>query len=598
MKKYLLLPILSIFTVCAFAESAISVSPVRWDEAEAKADALLPQMTDEEKVGQMIQAERRYMKISDITKYCLGSVLSGGGSAPGKNTVDDWRTMIEKMQAAAAKTRLAIPIIYGVDAVHGHNNLAGAVIFPHNSGLGASASTQGTFEAARETARAIRQTGVTWTFAPCLAVARDIRWGRTYESFSEDPQKAAAFGIVSMRGLHDGGAVSCIKHFAGDGGTAFGTSKKTPGFLDQGDTKLSEEEFFRLHLNQYKRAVEDGALNVMASYSSFNGVKMHENRRFLTEILKEEWGFRGFVVSDYAAVEQCSGKNYRENVILCVNAGIDMLMEPFRWKQAYRSILYGLKKGLIAQERIDDAVRRILTVKYLSGLMDEPIPAFEEIDEAAVREKARKAAESTFVLLKNEENLLPLKPDVKVCILGPAADSVGVLCGGWTIEWLGKINNPAVGGKTFREAVTEFLKTGGGAVTDHPDEADVILLALGEEPYAEFFGDAADLSLYGDKALKGNRAAVEAARKAGKATVAVLVAGRPRIVSEEIKSWKAFVMAWLPGSEGADALVNVLWGKVPFVGRLPFTWPVSSETSAETESRRSETVLFPYGFGL
>ena len=598
MKKYLLLPILSIFTVCAFAESAISVSPVRWDEAEAKADALLAQMTDEEKVGQMIQAERRYMKISDITKYCLGSVLSGGGSAPGKNTVDDWRTMIEKMQAAAAKTRLAIPIIYGVDAVHGHNNLAGAVIFPHNSGLGASASTQGTFEAARETARAIRQTGVTWTFAPCLAVARDIRWGRTYESFSEDPQKAAAFGIVSMRGLHDGGAVSSIKHFAGDGGTLFGTSQKTPGLLDQGDTRIPEEEFYETHLNQYKKLIDNGAMTVMASYSSFNGVKMHENRRFLTEILKEEWGFRGFVVSDYAAVEQCSGKNYRENVILCVNAGIDMLMEPFRWKQAYRSILYGLKKGLIAQERIDDAVRRILTVKYLSGLMDEPIPAFEEIDEAAVRAEARKAAESTFVLLKNEEDLLPLKPNAKVCILGPAADSVGVLCGGWTIEWLGKTVNPAVGGKTFREAVTQFLEAGGGAVTDHPDEADVILLALGEEPYAEFFGDAADLSLYGDKALKGNRAAVEAARKAGKATVAVLVAGRPRIVSEEIKSWKAFVMAWLPGSEGADALVNALWGKVPFVGRLPFTWPVSSETSAETESRRSETILFSYGFGL
>ena len=213
MRKYLILPVLLISAAGIFAETAISVSPVRWDEAEAKADALLAQMTDEEKVGQMIQAERRYMKISDITKYCLGSVLSGGGSAPGKNTVDDWRTMIEKMQAAAAKTRLAIPIIYGVDAVHGHNNLAGAVIFPHNSGLGASASTQGTFEAARETARAIRQTGVTWTFAPCLAVARDIRWGRTYESFSEDPQKAAAFGIVSMRGLHDGGAVSSFRNF-------------------------------------------------------------------------------------------------------------------------------------------------------------------------------------------------------------------------------------------------------------------------------------------------------------------------------------------------------------------------------------------------
>lgn len=598
MKKYLLLPILSIFTVCAFAESAISVSPVRWDEAEAKADALLAQMTDEEKAGQMIQAERRYMKISDITKYCLGSVLSGGGSAPGKNTVDDWRTMIEKMQAAAAKTRLAIPIIYGVDAVHGHNNLAGAVIFPHNSGLGASPDGRGAFTAGKETAKAIRQTGVTWTFAPCIAAAQDIRWGRTYESFSENPGKVTACALSAMRGIHDGGAVSCIKHFAGDGGTLFGTSQKTPGLLDQGDTRIPEEEFYETHLNQYKKLIDNGAMTVMASYSSFNGVKMHENRRFLTEILKEEWGFRGFVVSDYAAVEQCSGKNYRENVILCVNAGIDMLMEPFRWKQAYRSILYGLKKGLIAQERIDDAVRRILTVKYLSGLMDAPIPAFEEIDEAAVREKARKAAEETFVLLKNEASLLPLKPNAKVCILGPAADSVGALCGGWTIEWLGKTVNPAVGGKTFREAVTQFLEAGGGAVTDHPDEADVILLALGEEPYAEFFGDAADLSLYGDKALKGNRAAVEAARKAGKATVAVLVAGRPRIVSEEIKSWKAFVMAWLPGSEGADALVNALWGKVPFVGRLPFTWPVSSETSAETESRRSETILFPYGFGL
>ena len=598
MKKYLLLPILSIFTVCAFAESAISVSHVRWDEAEAKADALLAQMTDEEKVGQMIQAERRYMKISDITKYCLGSVLSGGGSAPGKNTVDDWRTMIEKMQAAAAETRLGIPLLYGVDAVHGHNNLAGAVIFPHNSGLGASPDGRGAFTAGKETAKAIRQTGVTWTFAPCIAAAQDIRWGRTYESFSENPGKVTACALSAMRGIHDGGAVSCIKHFAGDGGTLFGTSQKTPGLLDQGDTRIPEEEFYETHLNQYKKLIDNGAMTVMASYSSFNGVKMHENYRYLMEVLKNRWQFRGFVVSDYAAVEQCSGKNYRENVILCVNAGIDMLMEPFRWNQAYRSILYGLKKGLIAQERIDDAVRRILTVKYLSGLMDEPIPAFEEIDEAAVREKARKAAEETFVLLKNEASLLPLKPNARVCILGPAADSVGVLCGGWTIEWLGKTVNPAVGGKTFREAVTQFLEAGGGAVTDHPDEADVILLALGEEPYAEFFGDAADLSLYGDKALKGNRAAVEAARKAGKATVAVLVAGRPRIVSEEIKSWKAFVMAWLPGSEGADALVNALWGKVPFVGRLPFTWPVSSETSAETESRRSETILFSYGFGL
>lgn len=600
MRKYLILPVLLISAAGIFAESAISVSPVRWDEAEAKADALLAQMTDEEKVGQMIQAERRYMKISDITKYCLGSVLSGGGSAPGKNTVDDWRTMIEKMQAAAAKTRLAIPIIYGVDAVHGHNNLAGAVIFPHNSGLGASASTQGTFEAARETARAIRQTGVTWTFAPCLAVARDIRWGRTYESFSEDPQKAAAFGIVSMRGLHDGGAVSSIKHFAGDGGTAFGTSKKTPGFLDQGDTKLSEEEFFRLHLNQYKRAVEDGALNVMASYSSFNGVKMHENRRFLTEILKEEWGFRGFVVSDYAAVEQCSGKNYRDNVILCVNAGIDMLMEPIRWKQAYRAILYGVKKGLIAQERIDDAVRRILTVKYLSGLMDEPIPAFEEIDEATVREKARKAAEETFVLLKNEASLLPLKPNISVCILGPAADSVGVLCGGWTIEWLGKTDNPDVGGRTLREAVSDYLNENGGRTVENPADADVVLLAVGESPSAEYFGDASDLSLSGSQTLKGNAAAVTAARESGKPTVAVLVSGRPRIITEELKNWDAFVMAWLPGSEGADALVNALWGRSVFSGRLPFTWPVDN-ASVPVHSGGEKTegkILFPYGFGL
>ena len=598
MKKIVSVFFMALLSFAAFSEAALSVSVANWNASEAKAKALVGKMTVEEKVGQMIQAERRYMRISDITRYCLGSVLSGGGSVPGKNSVEDWRNMIEKMQKAAAKTRLGIPILYGVDAVHGHNNLAGAVIFPHNCGLGATPDSQPAFIAGKETARAIRQTGVTWTFAPCIATASDIRWGRTYESFSENPRRVADRGLLAMRGIHDGGAVSCIKHFAGDGGTLFGTSQKTPGYLDQGDTRISEEEFYEMHLNQYKRLIDNGAMTVMASYSSFNGVKMHENYRYLTEVLKNEWQFRGFVVSDYAAVEQCSGKNYRENVILCVNAGVDMLMEPIRWKQAYRSILYGVKKGLISEERINDAAVRILTVKYLSGLMDEPVPAFEEIDTDAVRAEAQKAAESTFVLLKNEENLLPLKPDVKVCILGPAADSVGVLCGGWTIEWLGKTVNPAVGGKTFREAVTEFLKTGGGAVTDNPDEADVILLAVGEEPYAEFFGDASDLSLYGDKALSGNRAAVEEARKAGKPTVTVLVSGRPRIVGEEMKDWNAFVMAWLPGSEGADALVNALWGKVPFVGRLPFTWPVSSETSAETESRRSETVLFPYGFGL
>ncbi|MDY3938793.1 MAG: glycoside hydrolase family 3 protein [Spirochaetia bacterium] len=598
MKKIISVFFMALLSFAAFSETALSVSFANWNASEAKAKALVGKMTVEEKVGQMIQAERRYMRISDITRYCLGSVLSGGGSVPGKNSVEDWRNMIEKMQKAAAKTRLGIPILYGVDAVHGHNNLAGAVIFPHNCGLGATPDSQAAFIAGKETARAIRQTGVTWTFAPCIAVAQDIRWGRTYESFSENPRMAADRGLLAMRGIHDGGAVSCIKHFAGDGGTLFGTSQKTPGHLDQGDTRLSEEEFYGIHLNQYKRMIDNGAMTVMASYSSFNGVKMHENKRYLTDILKNEWKFRGFVVSDYAAVEQCSGKNYRENVILCVNAGIDMLMEPIRWKQAYRSILYGVKKGLISEERINDAAVRILTVKYLSGLMDEPVPSYEEIDTDAVRSEARKAAESSFVLLKNEENLLPLKPDVKVCILGPAADSVGVLCGGWTIEWLGKTDNPSVGGKTLREAVSEFLKTTGGSVTSKPEEADVILLAVGEEPYAEFYGDAADLSLYGDKALKGNRAAVAAARKSGKPTVAVLVAGRPRIVTEEIKEWDAFVMAWLPGSEGADALVNALWGKSPLRGRLPFAWPVSAESADGKESRSDEAILFPYGFGL
>ena len=303
--------------------------------------------------------------------------------------------------------------------------------------------------------------------------------------------------------------------------------------------------------------------------------------------------FRGFVVSDYAAVEQCSGKNYRDNVILCVNAGIDMLMEPIRWKQAYRAILYGVKKGLIAQERIDDAVRRILTVKYLSGLMDEPIPAFEE-------KKARKAAEETFVLLKNEASLLPLKPNISVCILGPAADSVGVLCGGWTIEWLGKTDNPDVGGRTLREAVSDYLNENGGRTVENPADADVVLLAVGESPSAEYFGDASDLSLSGSQTLKGNAAAVTAARESGKPTVAVLVSGRPRIITEELKNWDAFVMAWLPGSEGADALVNALWGRSVFSGRLPFTWPVDN-ASVPVHSGGEKTegkILFPYGFGL
>lgn len=243
-------------SAAAFAQKPIEITAARWDDAEAKAKALVEQMLPEEKAGQMIQAERRYMKTSDITRYCLGSVLSGGGSVPGKNRVEDWRKMVEEMQAAASQTRLRIPILYGVDAVHGHNNLAGAVIFPHNSGLGAAPNGEAIFAAGKATAEAVLQTGVTWTFAPCVAAAQDVRWGRSYESFSENPQKSASFALQAMRGIHDGGAVSCVKHFAGDGATAFATSQKVPGLLDQGDTRLSEEEFFQTHLNQYKTLIE------------------------------------------------------------------------------------------------------------------------------------------------------------------------------------------------------------------------------------------------------------------------------------------------------------------------------------------------------
>lgn len=602
MKKCLFIFIL--FASCSGVYEASKFKVPDELDVEKKIDFIVENMTLREKAGQMLQPERQFISNNQIRSYSVGSVLNGGGSVPGKNRVEDWRAMIDGMQQAARSTRLGIPLLYGLDAVHGHNNLNGAVMFPHNIGLGASRDPEIVYKCAFATGESILSTGTPWTFAPAVIVTRDSRWGRSYESFGEDPQLQSLLGPAYSKGLRDAGAVDCVKHFAGDGGTEFGTSKKVGAYLDQGDTRLSFEEFERLHLAHYKDLVDSGALTVMVSYSSYNGVKMHQNKELITGYLKNKLGFDGLVISDYDAVNQCSGKNYYENVVLAVNAGIDMIMEPVKWKSTYRNIIRGVNSGDISQARVDDAVRRILRVKYRSGVMDNPI-VYEEFDLDTISSDAHKAiaqeaAAKTFVLLKNNNSLLPLASDAKVYITGPAADSVGVLCGGWTISWQGGVSNSGVVGLSIREAFAEYLARSNNRLVESPEEANVVLVVIGEQPYAEYFGDVSDLSLDGGKALSGNLASLRKASESGKPVVVALVSPRPMIVTEYIDSWNSFVTLFLPGSEGARAFAQCFFGEKPFSGKLPITWPRSNSVypARLSDGAKPEDILFDYGSGI
>jgi beta-glucosidase len=578
---------------------------------DAEARALLGSMTLEEKVGQMTQPEQDRVTDADMQTYAFGSVLSGGNSDPkAGNSLQAWTDMYDNLQKQALRTRLKIPILFGVDAVHGHNNVLGAVVFPHNIGLGATRDAKLVEDVGRITAEEVKATGIQWVFAPCVAVVRDERWGRTYESFSEDPAVVADLGAAAVRGLQGPDlkdplrVLACAKHYVGDGGTSWDSSPHLAAqgaHLDQGDTRVTEAELRRIHLAGYPTAIAAGVGSIMPSYSSWNGEKVSGSKRLLTDILKTELGFEGFLISDYNALDQLPGDR-RAQVKLSINAGMDMVMVPQKFKEFYDTLKDLAQKGEIPMSRIDDAVLRILRAKYAMGLMD---PSRSQLADRALharfgspahREVARRAVRESLVLLKNEKKTLPLaKTARRILVAGSNADDIGNQTGGWTIQWQGQSGANTTGGTTILAAIKAAAP--GAAVTYSKDGsgaagADVGIVVVGETPYAEFLGDRTDLSL-----TKDDQAAIAKVKSAGIPVVVVVVSGRPMILGDAATQADALVAAWLPGTEG-QGVADVLFGDYKPTGKLSFTWPRSMDQIPINVGDAKYDPLFPFGFGL
>ena len=595
---------------------------------DPQVDALLGRMTLDQKIGQMTQPERMHVTPEEVKAHHIGSVLSGGGSWPGANRSEDWVAMNDAFWAASVEEgpdHLGIPLLYGVDAVHGHNNVLGATIFPHNIGLGAARDPDLIRRIARVTAREILATGVEWTFAPTLAVVRDDHWGRTSESFSEDPEIVGAYASAFVEGLQEDlgpeTVVACAKHWVGDGGTT--------GGADQGETTLPESELRRLHVAPYLAALEAGVLTVMASYNSWNGEKCHGHRYLLTEVLKGELGFQGFVVSDWDGIDQLDD-DYGEAVALAVNAGVDMFMVPDKWRRFMEEFRSHVRSGRVPMERIDDAVRRILRVKMAYGLFHRPRPAQRPLSGSgsfgspAHREVAREAVRKSLVLLKNDGGALPLRRDARILVAGKNAHDVGHQCGGFTVDWQGTSGNHRVeGGSSIWDGIRAMapgavLSEDGGAAD--AGDFDVAVVVIGERPYAEGRGDVrltrdvpqgsspfrvlpgpGKMEPYGktlEHALSHpeDLAVIRRVAARGIPIVVVLVSGRPLVVNEELEASRAFVAAWLPGSEG-KGVADVLFGDFDFQGRLSFSWPGSDDVSPNRGDVPDRS-RFPYGYGL
>jgi len=581
----------------------------------ARVQDLLARMTLAEKIGQMTQVENRSITPAEVTRNRIGSVLSGGGGNPEPNTPGSWVEMVRGYQEAALRTRLGIPLLYGVDAVHGHNNVRGAVIFPHNIGLGAAADAQLAERIGRITAAEAQATGVPWVFAPAVSVPQDIRWGRTYEGFSENPDLVSRLGVAQLRGLQNRDGKPClahpqtvlasVKHFVGDGGTTWGTNTTTGYPIDQGVTDVDETVLRAVHLPPYVAAVQAGARNVMVSLSSWGGLRMHAHRYLLTDVLKgappEGLGFSGFLVSDWQGVDYVHD-DYHTAVATSINAGVDMVMVPFHGERFISCLTRAVEDGDVPLARIEDAVRRILTVKFQLELFQRPFgddTLLPLLGSPAHRAVAREAVSKSLVLLKNEDSALPLaKHTPFILVAGPAADDVGLQCGGWTVEWQGGPGDTTPGTtlltgikNTVSEKTTVRYHAGGEFDADVM--ADVGIVVLNEPPYAEGEGDCEDLRL-----SDADAALLARVRPCCRKLVVILISGRPLIVSEHLPQWDAFVAAWLPGTEGQGA-ADVLFGDHPFTGKLPYTWPRSMDQIPLSALKEGgEQPLFPLGYGL
>ena len=584
-----------------------ATKPKALSSYDTQVKPLLARMTLEEKIAQMTQPEQNEVKdLTEIERYGFGSLLSGGSSDPREgNSLQAWTDLYDRLQARTKQSRLKIPILYGIDAVHGHNNVLGAVMFPHNIGLGCTRNPALVEKVGRITAEEVRATGIQWAFGPCVAAPQDIRWGRTYEGYSEDPKLVRELAGPAVRGFQAAslddplGVLACAKHFVGDGGTTFGSVRTG---LDQGDTRVDEATLRRIHMQGYITAIDAGVGTIMPSYNLWNGVKCSASKRLLTDILKDELKFEGFLISDYNAIDQIT-KDYKEAVGISINAGMDMVMVPARYKEFMTDLKALVDAGKVPMSRIDDAVTRILRVKFAMGLMDEKRSQMadrklhESFGSAAHRAVARQAVQESLVLLKNQAKALPLsKKAARIHVAGRNADDIGNQCGGWTIDWQGKSGEITPGGTTILAAIRStagkgtqvtFSKDGSGAAG-----AAVGVVVIGETPYAEMQGDRKDLAL-----AKEDVAAVKAVKAAGIPVVVVLVSGRPMILGEVLDEADAIVAAWLPGTEG-QGVADVMFGDAKFKGKLSFSWPKSMEQLPVNVNTAGKEPLFKYGYGL
>ncbi|MFT6690435.1 MAG: beta-glucosidase [Colwellia sp.] len=614
--------------VTAHGENNIAVWPVldievkKDSQVETKVAKILATMTLEQKVAQMIQPEIRDITVEDMRKYGFGSYLNGGGAFPDNNkhaTPADWIKLAETLYQASIDDSLDgtnIPTMWGTDAVHGHNNVIGATLFPHNIGLGAANNVELMENIASITAKEVMVTGIDWVFAPTVAVVRDDRWGRTYEGYSEDPEIVGLYSAAIVKGLQgsvdddflgDTRVISTVKHFIGDGGTEGGD--------DQGDNLDSESDLFKHHAQGYVGGLTAGAQSVMASFNSWHGAKTHGNKYLMTDVLKDRMGFDGFVVGDWNGHGQVKGCT-NESCPQAINAGLDIYMVPTAaWKPLYENTIKQVNNGEISLSRIDDAVSRILRVKIRAGLFTKPSPKnrplsgkTDLIGSAEHRLVARQAVRESLVLLKNKANLLPLTPSANVLVAGDGADNIGKQSGGWSITWQGTGNTNAdfPGGSSIYDGIEQVVNAAGGKVQLSPtgeftEKPDVAIVVFGEEPYAEGNGDLDNLEY--QRGNKTDLALLKRLKAQGIPVVSVFISGRPMWVNAELNASSAFVAAWLPGSEGngvADVLFNKADGSLryDFKGKLSYSWPASADQTSVNRFDENYQPLLPYGFGL
>ncbi|MDP2586670.1 MAG: glycoside hydrolase family 3 protein [Candidatus Komeilibacteria bacterium] len=542
---------------------------------------LLNRMTLAEKIGQMALVEKNSLgNLDDLAKYGLGAVLSGGGAKPEVNTPAGWQEMVNNFQSYSQKTRLSIPLLYGADANHGHGQVPGATIFPHFIGLGATNDPGLVHEVAKVTAAETAATGIYWIFSPNLDVVKDLRWGRTYETFGSDPQVVSKLGQAFIEGLQSynkrGLTVAAgAKHYISNGSMVWGSSTNNDFFIDQGNSNISEAELRQIHLEPFRQAVNANVKSIMVGLNSWQGEKISASKYLISDILRGELGFTGLIFSDWYGVYEIERSKYN-SLVRAINAGVDMIMLPYDYEDFVTYLQRAVANGDISQERINEATRRILTLKFELGLFDHP--AIDSADLKIVgskenRDLARRAVRKSLVLLKNNNAAVPISKNIsKILVAGSAAHNLGKQAGGWTVEWQG-IDGNWLPGTTILDGLKKSVSANvkveyslSGDFSAQNNLADVGIAVVGENPYAEGWGDNNNPSLSAE-----DLSAINNLKQKSKKIVVIIISGRPLNIKEYTKDWDAVIAAWLPGSEG-QGVADVLFGDYPFTGTLPIDW--------------------------